>query len=98
MGSSFIEGRTADYGSVGCVCRQPYKRCFAISDSCLFEPDLTSTFNCAALALIADALPQDRARALTAGFQQYVAKPVDPDELAAVVTAMTGRKDAPSLV
>jgi CheY-like chemotaxis protein len=49
-----------------------------------------------ALALTAYARPEDRARALTAGFQQYVAKPVEPDELAAVVAELTGRMDAPS--
>jgi hypothetical protein len=31
---------------------------------------------------------------LTAGFQQYVAKPVEPDELAAVVAKLAGRLDA----
>jgi CheY-like chemotaxis protein len=51
-----------------------------------------------ALALTAYARPEDRARALTAGFQQFVAKPVKPDELAAVVAELTGRPDAPSLV
>jgi PAS domain S-box-containing protein len=47
-----------------------------------------------ALALTAYARPEDRARALTAGFQQYVAKPVEPDELAAVVAKLAGRQDA----
>jgi CheY-like chemotaxis protein len=47
-----------------------------------------------ALALTAYARPEDRARALTAGFQQFVAKPVKPDELAAVVAELTGRPDA----
>jgi signal transduction histidine kinase/CHASE3 domain sensor protein/CheY-like chemotaxis protein len=51
-----------------------------------------------ALALTAYARPEDRTRALTAGFQQYVAKPVEPDELAAVVAELTGRMDAPSHV
>jgi PAS domain S-box-containing protein len=49
-----------------------------------------------ALALTAYARPEDRVRALTAGFQQFVAKPVKPDELAAVVAELTGRPDAPS--
>ncbi len=49
-----------------------------------------------ALALTAYARPEDRAKALTAGFQQHVAKPVEPDELAAVVAELTGRLDAPS--
>ena len=47
-----------------------------------------------ALALTAYARPEDRARALTAGFQQYVAKPVEPNELAAVVAELTGRMEA----
>jgi PAS domain S-box-containing protein len=47
-----------------------------------------------ALALTAYARPEDHAQALTAGFQQYVAKPVEPDELAAVVAKLTGRLDA----
>jgi PAS domain S-box-containing protein len=47
-----------------------------------------------ALALTAYARPEDRARALTAGFQQYVAKPVEPDELTAVVAKLAGRQDA----
>ena len=51
-----------------------------------------------ALALTAYARPEDRVRALNAGFQQFVAKPVEPDELAAVVAELTGRPDAPSRV
>jgi PAS domain S-box-containing protein len=46
-----------------------------------------------ALALTAFARPEDRARALTAGFQYYVAKPVEPDELAAVIASLTERLD-----
>jgi CheY-like chemotaxis protein len=41
-----------------------------------------------ALALTAYARPEDRVRALNAGFQQFVAKPVEPDELAAVVAEL----------
>jgi len=48
-----------------------------------------------ALALTAYARPEDRARALTAGFQHYVTKPVEPNELIAVVAKMTGRLGAP---
>lgn len=43
-----------------------------------------------AVALTAYARPQDRVRALTAGFQTHVAKPVEPDELAAVIKSLTG--------
>jgi len=50
-----------------------------------------------ALALTAYARPEDRARALTAGFQQYVAKPVEPDELAAVVAKLAERSDTHKL-
>ena len=48
-----------------------------------------------ALALTAYARPEDRARAMTAGFQHYVTKPVEPDELAAVVANLTGRLNDP---
>jgi CheY-like chemotaxis protein len=41
-----------------------------------------------AIALTAYARPEDRTRALGAGFQMHLAKPVDPDELLAVVHAL----------
>ncbi len=44
-----------------------------------------------AIALTAFARNEDRRRALLAGFQTHVAKPVDPDELVAVVASLTGR-------
>ena len=44
-----------------------------------------------AAALTAFARPEDRRRALLAGFQVHVAKPVDPDELLAVVASLVGR-------
>lgn len=44
-----------------------------------------------AVALTAFARSEDRRRALLAGFQVHVAKPVDPDELAAVVASLVGR-------
>jgi DNA-binding response OmpR family regulator len=34
-------------------------------------------------------------RALSAGFQTHVAKPVDPEELAAVITSLIRRPMAP---
>lgn len=49
-----------------------------------------------AIALTAYARPDDRARAMTAGFQHYVTKPVEPHELAAVVASLTERLDDPS--
>jgi len=42
-----------------------------------------------AVALTAYARNEDRARALTAGFQKYLAKPVDPHELVSAVANLT---------
>jgi CheY-like chemotaxis protein len=47
--------------------------------------------NIAAAALTAFARTQDRTRALLAGFQAHITKPVDPAELVAVVAALTRR-------
>ena len=47
--------------------------------------------NVAAAALTAFARSQDRTRALLAGFQAHITKPVDPAELVAVVAALTRR-------
>lgn len=44
-----------------------------------------------AVALTAYARLQDRMQALTAGFQMHISKPVEPDELAAVIGSLTGR-------
>jgi CheY-like chemotaxis protein len=44
-----------------------------------------------AIALTALARSEDRRRALLAGFQTHVAKPVDPAELVAVIASLTGR-------
>ena len=44
-----------------------------------------------AAALTAYARPEDRAAALSAGFQLHVSKPVQPAELAAVVSSLAGR-------
>jgi DNA-binding response OmpR family regulator len=44
-----------------------------------------------AAALTAFARSEDRMRALRAGFQVHVTKPVNPDELVAVVAALAGR-------
>jgi CheY-like chemotaxis protein len=44
-----------------------------------------------AVALTALARAEDRRRALLAGFQAHVSKPVDPDELVAVVATFAGR-------
>jgi PAS domain S-box-containing protein len=47
--------------------------------------------NIPAVALTANARVEDRVRALTAGFQMYVPKPVVPSELVAVVANLTHR-------
>jgi CheY-like chemotaxis protein len=44
-----------------------------------------------AAALTAFARVEDRKRALRAGFQTHVAKPVDPEELTAVIASLAGR-------
>jgi len=44
-----------------------------------------------AAALTAFATPADRARALFAGYQAHIPKPLEPTELAAVVAALAGR-------
>jgi CheY-like chemotaxis protein len=44
-----------------------------------------------AAALTAYTQPSDRDRALSAGFQAFLAKPVDPHELAAAVARLAGR-------
>ena len=44
-----------------------------------------------AVALTAHAMKADRTRALMAGFQSHVAKPVEPEELLVVVATLAGR-------
>ncbi|MDQ3749755.1 MAG: CHASE3 domain-containing protein, partial [Acidobacteriota bacterium] len=44
-----------------------------------------------AIALTAFTRAQDRMRALMSGYQNHVAKPVEPDELATVIASLTGR-------
>jgi CheY-like chemotaxis protein len=44
-----------------------------------------------AIALTAHAHIDDRVRALAAGFQMHVPKPVEPNELAAIVAGLAGR-------
>jgi len=43
-----------------------------------------------AIALTGFAAPDDRRRALLAGFQAHMAKPVDPRELTAAIAALVG--------
>ncbi len=53
-------------------------------------PDETHK-NILAVALTAFTRAQDRMRALAAGFQNHVSKPVEPDELVTVIASLTGR-------
>jgi PAS domain S-box-containing protein len=45
-----------------------------------------------AAAITAYARPEDRARALRAGFQQHLPKPLDPETIVAAVAALCGRQ------
>jgi CheY-like chemotaxis protein len=45
-----------------------------------------------AIALTGFTRAEDRARVLKAGFAAYVAKPIDPDELARVVAMVVGER------
>ncbi len=49
-----------------------------------------------AVALTAFARPEDRLRALRAGYQMHLAKPVDQAELIVAVANLTGRLDGPA--
>ena len=49
-----------------------------------------STQRTPAIALTAYARPEDRDRALAAGYQMHVAKPVGKDEVISTVTAVVG--------
>ena len=44
-----------------------------------------------AIALSAYAKEEDRRRALLTGFQMYLSKPFDPDELLIMVASLSGR-------
>jgi signal transduction histidine kinase/ActR/RegA family two-component response regulator len=56
-------------------------------------PGVTATTP--AIALTAFARAEDRRRALRAGFQMHIAKPVDPAELLAAVATVSGRAHRP---
>ena len=51
--------------------------------------------NVPAAALTAYARSEDRIRALSAGFQAHLAKPIDPAELVATIAALAGRQTVP---
>jgi CheY-like chemotaxis protein len=46
-----------------------------------------------AIALTANARSEDRTRALRAGYQAHMAKPVEPAELVATIASLTGLMD-----
>ena len=46
-----------------------------------------------AIALTAYASPEDRTRVLDAGFQMHIAKPVEPENLVAIVADLAGRRN-----
>jgi len=47
-----------------------------------------------AIALTAYARPEDRKRALAAGYQAHLGKPIDPQELKMVIAGVVGRLSA----
>ncbi|MDT4897363.1 MAG: hypothetical protein QOH25_2440 [Acidobacteriota bacterium] len=49
-----------------------------------------------AVALTAYASPEDRARVLAAGFKMHIAKPVEPEELVALIAELAGQRKAES--
>jgi PAS domain S-box-containing protein len=51
----------------------------------------TQGANVPAVAVTAYARPEDRKRAIRAGFDMHIAKPIDPDELLAIVARLTNR-------
>jgi CheY-like chemotaxis protein len=57
----------------------------------LVREQIASSERLPAAALTAFARSEDRRRALLAGYQTHVAKPVEPSELAAVVASLAGR-------
>jgi CheY-like chemotaxis protein len=48
-----------------------------------------------AIAVTAHSRPEDRLRALEAGFQWHLPKPVEPAELIAVIASLSGRAQKP---
>jgi CheY-like chemotaxis protein len=53
--------------------------------------DAANVEHIAAIAVTAHSRPEDRLRALEAGFQWHMPKPVDPQELLAAIASLTGR-------
>lgn len=50
-----------------------------------------------AIALTAYARAEDRTRALLAGFNMHVSKPIEPAELLAAIAGVSGRRRSPRL-
>jgi CheY-like chemotaxis protein len=48
-----------------------------------------------AVAVTAHSRPEDRLKAVEAGFQWHLPKPIEPSELVAVVASLTGRLQKP---
>ena len=48
-----------------------------------------------AVALTAYARPEDRMKALSAGYQMHIRKPIEPSQLVSIVASATGLDDAP---
>ena len=55
------------------------------------QRELATGHRLPAVALTAYARSEDRLRAIAAGFQMHVAKPVEPEELITVIASLTGR-------
>jgi len=56
---------------------------------------LAATRALVAIALTAHARPEDRLRALEAGFQWHLAKPIDPSELLSVIAMLLAQEKEP---
>ena len=69
---------------------RPLKLLDAINRHGSSHPSLESALP--ALALTAYARSEDRTKAINSGFQNDLAKPVEPAELLAVVSSLAGRK------
>jgi len=57
------------------------------------EREVSSGTRLPAVALTAHARVDDRVRALSAGFDAHIAKPVEPDELIMVVASLANRNE-----
>jgi PAS domain S-box-containing protein len=83
LGTTFVDVLVSDIGMPGADGYDLIRR--------LREAEQAHGGHIPAIALTAYAGDDDRARALAAGFSDYVTKPVGPDELAGVVARVVGR-------